>query len=112
MDRLRVGKLPPALFRRFLNKIKIEDEQVIIGPGFGEDAAVIRLGGKLLVAKTDPVTFAFDLIGWYAVHVNANDIAAMGVKPRWFLATILLPEQSAPEEAERILDQILSACKR
>jgi hydrogenase maturation factor len=34
----------------------------------------------------------------------------MGVKPRWFLATILLPEQSAPEEAERILDQILSAC--
>lgn len=110
MNHLRVGKLPPALFRRFLNKIKVEDEQVIIGPGFGEDAAVIRLGGKLLVAKTDPVTFAFDLIGWYAVHVNANDIAAMGVKPRWFLATILLPEQSAPEEAERILDQILSAC--
>ena len=84
---------------------------MVIGPGIGEDAAVIRLKNKLLVAKTDPVTFATDLIGWYAVHVNANDIATMGVKPRWFMATILLPEESAHEEADRILDQILSACQ-
>jgi len=84
---------------------------VVLGPSIGEDAAVIRLGNKLLVAKTDPVTFATDLVGWYAVHVNANDIATMGVKPRWFMATILLPEKSAHEEAERILDQTLSACK-
>jgi len=110
MNRLRAGKLPIAVLRRFLSKIKIEDEQVVLGPSIGEDAAVIRLGNKLLVAKTDPVTFATDLIGWYAVHINANDIATMGVKPRWFLATILLPEQFAHEEAERVLDQILSAC--
>lgn len=84
---------------------------MVIGPSVGEDAAVIRLKNKLLVAKTDPVTFATDLIGWYAVHVNANDIATMGVKPRWFMATILLPEESAHEEADRILDQILSACQ-
>jgi len=62
------------------------------------------------VAKTDPITFATELIGWYAVHINANDIATMGVKPRWFLATILLPEQATHQEAEKILDQILSAC--
>ena len=84
---------------------------MVIGPGIGEDAAVIRLKKKLLIAKTDPVTFATDLIGWYAVHVNANDIATMGVKPRWFMATILLPEESVHEEAARILDQILSACQ-
>ena len=110
MDSLPVGKLPAALLRRFIDKIKIEDEQVILGPSIGEDVAVIRLGNKLLVAKTDPVTFATDLLGWYAVHVNANDIATMGVRPRWFLATILLPGQSTRKEAERIFDQILSAC--
>jgi hydrogenase maturation factor len=110
MNSLNVGKLPTALLRNFLDKIEIEDEQVVLGPRIGEDAAVIRCGGKLLVAKTDPVTFATDFIGWYVVHVNANDIATMGVKPRWFLATILLPAQSTHQEAERIFDQILSAC--
>ena len=110
MNPLRVGKLPTALLGRFIDKIRSGDEQVILGPSIGEDAAVIKVGNKLLVAKTDPITLATDLIGWYAVHVNANDIATMGVKPRWFLATILLQEQSTHEEAERIFDQILSAC--
>jgi len=110
VNHLPVGKLPPALLRRFISKIKIEDKQVVLGPAIGEDAAVIRLGNKLLVAKTDPVTFATDLLGWYAVHVNANDIATTGVRPRWFLATILLPSQSTGGEAEKIFDQILSAC--
>ena len=110
MEPLPVGKLPAALLRKFIGKIRIEDEQVVLGPSIGEDVAVIRLGNKLLVAKTDPVTFATDLLGWYAVHVNANDIATMGVKPRWFLATILLPEHSTHKEAEGVFDQILSAC--
>jgi len=107
---LPIGKLPTPLLRRFLGKIRTQDEQVVLGPSIGEDVAVIRLGNKLLVAKTDPITFATDLIGWYAVYINANDIATMGVKPRWFLATILLPEQSTSKEAETIFDQILSAC--
>ena len=110
MEPLPVGKLPAALLRKFIDKIRIEDEQVVLGPFIGEDVAVIRLGNKLLVAKTDPVTFATDLLGWYAVHVNANDIATAGVKPRWFLATILLPSQFTGEEAEKILSQILAAC--
>jgi len=111
VDSYPVGKLPSAALGKFLNKIKVEDEQVLLGSHIGEDAAVIRLGNKLLVAKSDPVTFTTDLIGWYAVHVNANDIATMGVKPRWFLATILLAQESSHEEAESIFDQILWACE-
>ena len=92
MNHLPTGKLPIRLFRKFLDKIGAEDEQVVLGSAIGEDVAVISLGNKLLVAKTDPVTLATNLIGWYAVHVNANDIATTGVKPRWFLATLLLPQ--------------------
>ena len=110
VNSLPVGKLPSTLLKRFIDKIRIEDERVVLGPAIGEDVAVINFNNKLLVAKTDPVTFATDLIGWYAVNVNANDIATMGVRPRWFLATILLPEQGTDQEAERIFDQILSAC--
>lgn len=110
MNSLPVGKLPSNILRRLIGKIRIEDERVVLGPSIGEDVAVIKFGNKLLVAKTDPVTFATDLIGWYTVNVNANDIATMGVRPRWFLATVLLPEQCTDKEAERIFDQILSAC--
>ncbi len=111
MKRLPIGKLPNKLLQKLLDKIEVKDDRVILGPSVGEDAAVIQLdGGKLLTVKTDPVTFASDLIGWYTVNVNANDIAAMGVRPRWFLATVLLPEGSTEQEAENIFDQVLQAC--
>jgi hydrogenase maturation factor len=85
------GKLPPALLQRLLRYRGAPDRRVVVGPAFGEDAAVIDLGDRYLVLKSDPVTFTADEIGWYAVHVNANDIAVMGAKPAWFQATIIVP---------------------
>jgi hypothetical protein len=49
------------------------------------DAAVIRLGRRRFVLKSDPVTFAAVRIGWYVAQVNANDIARDGG------ATLLVP---------------------
>ena len=68
------------------------DSSVLLGPHLGEDAAAIAFGDRCLVVTADPVTFATDRIGWYAVHVNANDIAAMGARPRWLFVVLLLPE--------------------
>jgi hydrogenase maturation factor len=86
---------------------------VVIGPRYGEDAAVIDLGAKYLVAKTDPITFAEESLGWYAVNINANDIATLGARPRCFLATLLLPERrTTPELARGIFLDILRACRR
>lgn len=110
MYQLSTGKLPLALLKKLVDKVRIEDKQIVLGPSIGEDVTVIRLSKKLLVATTDPVTLAIDLVGWYAVQVNANDVATSGVKPRWFMATILLSEQSTHEEAEGICNQILQAC--
>ena len=80
------GKLPPAELGRLLDAYTHRHERLLVPPAVGEDAAVIDCGDRLLVAKTDPITFASDEIGWYAVHVNANDIAAMGATPRFFLS--------------------------
>ena len=107
---MKIGKLSPVLLEKLLAKIKIEDERVLLGPRVGEDAAAIRFGSKTLVVKTDPVTFATDLIGWYVVNVNANDIATMGAVPRWFLSTVLLPESFNQQEVEAIFNQIIAAC--
>jgi hydrogenase maturation factor len=107
---MKAGKLPHELLARLLERMPA-DPRVLLGPGIGRDAAAIDLGdGRVLVAKTDPVTFAAEQIGWYAVHVNANDIACVGADPRWFLATALLPEGAPESLAEQIFDQILSAC--
>lgn len=108
---MQPGKLPQDHLARILRALPHRDPRVLLGPGIGRDAAVIDAGGpRLLVAKSDPITFASDLIGSYAVHVNANDVACMGAKPSWFLATILLPESSTPELPESIFHQIQEAC--
>src|SRR5581483_4531825 len=95
-ESLPLGKLPPALLGRFLGALPA-DPSLAVGPGVGEDAAVLRLGeARVLVAAADPITFPTPRPGWYAVHVNANDVATRGGEPRWFLATVLLPPGCSP----------------
>ncbi len=84
---------------------------MLLGPGIGLDCAVLDFGESLLVAKSDPITFTAEEIGWYAVHVNANDVATCGAAPRWFLATLLLPQDASDQAlADDIFEQITSAC--
>jgi hydrogenase maturation factor len=110
MESYALGKLPVEVLEPLLRNAPT-DHSVLVGPGIGLDAAVIDLDGTLLVAKTDPITFATDRIGWYAVHINANDIACCGAKPSWFLATLLLPEGKTDRKlAEQIFNQIADAC--
>ena len=107
--RLPVGKLPADLLAGLLGQVR-HDPRVLLGPKVGADAAVVDWGDRVLIATADPVTFATDLIGWYAVQVNANDVACLGGTPRWFLATVLLPEESTAAQAQEAFRQILSAC--
>ena len=108
---LRVGKLPPDLLAQLLEQADIENPEVILGPRMGEDAALIDNGGEnYLVVSSDPITFAAEQLGWYAVHVNANDIAATGGAPRWMVMTVILPDRSPPQLARDIMRQTLGAC--
>lgn len=111
MNVLPLGKLDPDHLERLLRQYAPTNARVIVGPGVGEDAAVIDFGDRYLVVKTDPITFATDEIGWYVVNVNANDVAAMGATPRWFLATLLLPgERTTRDLVDMIFSQIGNAC--
>jgi hydrogenase maturation factor len=108
------GKLPPRILQGLLLGCQVpRGSRVVLGPRFGEDAAVIDLGAKYLVAKTDPITFTSERIGWYAVNINANDVATLGARPRWFLATLLLPEKGTSWSLVRnIFRDTLRACKQ
>ena len=110
--RFETGKLPMEFLRALLERIEIRDRRVAIGPRIGEDAAAIDFGDRYLIAKTDPITFATDEIGWYTVHVNANDIATMGARPKWLLVTALLPEGRTDERlVEKIFRDLRKSCE-
>jgi hydrogenase maturation factor len=106
------GKLKPSLLEelvfQFLGR---RDSRVIVGPRIGEDAAAIDFKGRVLVIHSDPITGATNNIGWLAVNVCANDIATRGVRPRWLLVVMLLPENLTHLELKRIASQIGNAAK-
>ncbi len=107
---LPVGKLPAATLERLL-KLCRADPRLLVRPGIGQDAAALAFGDQVVVAKSDPITFATDRIGWYAVNINANDVACLGAAPRFFLATLLLPQGKATDEmAEAIFRDVAASC--
>ena len=74
---------------------------------------MLDMGDRYLVATTDPITFVTEDLGWYALVVNANDLAVRGATPRWFLATCLLPEGRTTEsDVTELFAQLGSACER
>lgn len=103
---LAAGKLPVPFLEELLRFRGKPDPRVLLGPAVGVDAAVVRLGALDLVLKSDPVTFTSDEIGWYAVHVNANDVAVMGARPAWFQATVIVPVGTARATVRRIFRDI------
>ncbi|MFW9981590.1 MAG: AIR synthase family protein [Candidatus Thorarchaeota archaeon] len=106
------GKVPPEILEKIVfSKLGSADSDILLGPKLGEDAAVIRIGNKVIIAATDPITGSVSDVGWLAVHVNANDIATLGVRPRWFLVSIILPRDFTLEQLQQIMQQIDDACK-
>ena len=130
---LPTGKLPADLLTQLITTLPIDDPDLVLGPSVGEDAAIIELGRRseegapsicgsgvlsqqdgadmLLAAKSDPITFATEEIGYYAVNVCANDLAVCGARPRFYLPTVLLPEGSTEEGVRGICDQLGAACR-
>jgi len=105
---ISVGKVPADLLARLLGEGGPMPDEVLLGPAVGEDACALDLPGGVLVVATDPITLTGRDVGRHAVLVNANDVAVMGVRPRWFLATILVP----PGSTEAGIEELFSGIRR
>ncbi len=111
------GKVPNRLLKEILANLSIEDTSIILGPGVGEDAAVVELplAGSSevpsLVFKSDPITFVGEHLGRYAVTINANDIATTGAKPRWLLVDGLFPPGTTAENIRDVVCDFAAAAK-
>ncbi|NJE84313.1 hydrogenase [Thermococcus sp. CX2] len=107
------GKIPPEKLREIVfNRLGAPGERVIIKSDLGVDATAIDFGSSVLVASTDPITGAEERIGFYAVHINANDVATFGAKPKWFLVSILLPENADEALLAKIMNELHESAEK
>lgn len=84
------------------------DPDVLLGAAFGQDVALTNVGGDILASHIDPIVGAVGNIGWLAVHVACNDIAASGIAPRWILLLVLVPRAND----EELLGEIMTDAAR
>ena len=115
-NKFLIGKLKHKYLQKMLSEFvsttHLKDDRVVVGSSIGGDAAVLDMGDKYLVAKTDPITFVTDEIGYYAVHVNVNDVVCTGATPKWFQSTIILPAKKTDENLiESIFREIHDTCR-
>jgi hydrogenase maturation factor len=106
---LPAGKVPAAMLRRLLDDAGPLPPEVLVGPAIGEDACAIEVGGGVLVAASDPITLSGADLGRAVITVNANDVAVTGARPRWFLATVLLPIGTTESQVERLFGDMRGA---
>ncbi len=110
--RLAAGKLPNDFLAELLFQYRMDDPSVIVGPSVGEDTAAVSIDGQsVLVLKSDPITFATESIGTYAVLINANDMATSGADARWMLATVLLPCGVSRSQVRLVFADLEAACR-
>lgn len=109
---LAPGKLPGAMLDRLVQTYRTRpDPTVVVGTGYGRDAAAVTVGNDgPLIIKSDPITFATDNAAHYLVAVNANDIACLGGIARWISVVLLLPVEAVTEaNVERLFSDLQAA---
>ena len=118
MNLNEIGEL--GLIQHIKEKVGREDADVVAG--IGDDAAVIRSGGKNLTLLTTDMLIenvhfsigkmSFPQIGHKALAVNLSDIAAMGGLPRFCLVSLGLPPNLRGEDIDEIYNGILSLAEQ
>ncbi len=106
MTELPVGKVPPEVLRRLVyTHLGVQRPDVLVRAGIGEDCASVEFGDEVAVLTTDPITGAGADLGWYAVFVATNDLAAAGAEPVAVMLTVLLPPGRPLGELERVMQE-------
>jgi hydrogenase expression/formation protein HypE len=104
---LKLGKLSPEVLEKYLLSMTgAVSRDLVVAPSLGVDFGVVRHGRTKLIVSSDPVTGVKDRVGWYAVNVNANDVATSGNRPQFLQSIILLPEGASVRDVARISSEI------
>lgn len=103
---LSMGKLPAVLLDQFIRELPIKDQDVLIPPGIGRDAAGVKIGERLVAVTTDPITFTSNRLATYSVSVNINDVACLGCRPRFYSGVLLLPTGTSEDFVASVFKEL------
>ncbi len=107
---------------RFLEKVVFarlgaKRPEVLVGPRFGVDNAVLRIGERrVLVVTTDPVSFIPELgpatSAWLSVNLLASDLTTSGFVPQYGIFDFNLPPEMEPRTFADYWDAFHGECAR
>lgn len=68
---MNTGKISETILKRsILKQIRTTREEVLLGPGVGEDCAALKLKpGEIFVMSTDPITGTGKDVGLSLIHI-------------------------------------------
>ena len=111
---MKIGKLSESALQKVVfEQLHTRREEVLVGPGIGEDCAALKLQeGEVFVTSTDPITGAVKEIGNLAVHVTANDLVSAGAETIGLMVTALLPPMIKEVQIKKMMQQINTECEK
>lgn len=91
--------------------------ELIVGPRFGVDNAVVSLGhGKVMVATTDPLSFIPGLrpseSAWLSAHLLASDLTTSGFSPQYGIFDFNLPPKMRDKEFAEYWKAFHAECRK
>ncbi len=91
--------------------------EVLVGPRFGVDNAVVKLrGGHVLVATSDPLSFIPELgardSAWLSINLLASDLTTSGFPPQYGMFDFNLPPTMKDSDFARYWKSFHLECSR
>ncbi|MGC9116500.1 MAG: AIR synthase family protein [Conexivisphaera sp.] len=113
----RLGKVDRRLFNEIIYRnLGARDASVVLGPSFGVDFGVLRLGDVDVIVEVDPVyvvpQYGWRRSSWFAVNILASDVAVSGVPPRYMFVDLNLPPEMSDEELGELWRGVSEECER
>lgn len=93
------GKVSAKVFKEdLLNLCGAIRQEVVVGPQFGVDTALVDLGdGNALAISSDPLSLipslGMEVSAWLSVHLLANDLSTTGFSPQFAQFVLNLPTE-------------------
>ncbi len=111
------GKVSATVFKEdLLNACGASRKEVICGPAFGVDTAIIDLGnGQALAVSSDPLSLIpsldMEVSAWLSVHLLVNDISTTGFAPQYVQFVLNLPVSLTRMQFGMYWNHIHQLCK-
>lgn len=108
----QLGKIIHSDFKEFIaNKCGRKRQEVLVGPQFGVDVAIVGLANGLAMAMaSDPLSLIPSLglkeSAWLSVQLAANDIATTGFAPMYGQFVLNLPANFSKKDFQVYWDYI------